>query len=205
VYDSADENIVTKIEANKNKSVILTFDDGPGRVLPQILDILMLEKVPATFFWQTRLLYLERPWKRVLDEGHQIGTHSTKHLNLTMLNYEEQYQDLKNSVDMIENVTGREVTYFRPPFGRYNDDTINAAKELNLIPVLWRISSMDWELKKNPEKIITNVTEHLESGAIILLHELQQTAVVLSDLIKEIKAKGFQIIRLEKLNSKSLD
>ena len=56
---------------------------------------------------------------------------------------------------------------------------------------MWKIASLDWELKNDPEKIITNVTDHLEDGAIILLHELKQTIDVLPELIKEIKAKGY--------------
>lgn len=191
MYDSTNSNIVTKVEARGKKSIALTFDDGPSRVLPGILDVLHQEAVPATFFWQTRLLYPERPWKRVLAEGHQIGTHSTKHLNLVKHPYEKQYQDIRNSVKKIETITGNQIKYFRPPFGQFNNDTIKIAKELNLTPVLWRIASMDWELKNNPEQILLNVVENLEDGAIILLHELTQTLEILPSLIKVIKEKGY--------------
>lgn len=196
MYDSHDDSVLTKRQNNTIKSVYLTFDDGPSKVLPDLLDILKKENTPATFFWQSRLLYSERPWKRVINEGHKIGTHSTKHKRLTKLAYTEQLQDLAKSVELIEKVTKEKVTYFRPPFGCYNEDTIKAAKKLGLIPVLWRIGSMDWELKENPEKIITNVTDHLEDGAIILLHELEQTRDILSDLIRKIKSNGYVITNL---------
>lgn len=191
MYDSKDSNIVTKAQQKSQKSIVLTFDDGPSKVLSHILDVLQSENVPAAFFWQSRLLYPERPWKRVLDEGHLIGTHTTKHLNLVKHPYEKQYQDIKYSVDKIEKITGNHVKYFRPPFGQYNNDTIKIAKELNLTPVLWRIASMDWELKDNPEQILSNVVENLEDGAIILLHELTQTLEILPLLIKTIKEKGY--------------
>ncbi|KKK38664.1 polysaccharide deacetylase [Mesobacillus campisalis] len=178
------------------KSVVLTFDDGPGRVLPSLLDILSKEKVPAAFFWQSRLLFPQRPWKRVLDEGHQIGTHSTKHVNLSKLSFNEQYTDIAGSVEKLENITGKEIAYFRPPFGQYNNDTLAVAESLNLVPVMWRISSMDWELKNNPEQIIDNVIQHLEDGAIILLHELPQTLKALPNLIREIRARGYQFTSL---------
>jgi peptidoglycan/xylan/chitin deacetylase (PgdA/CDA1 family) len=191
VYDSNDSTVVTTIPNSDEKSVVLTFDDGPSKHLPQILDILKQEEVPAVFFWQTRLLYPRRPWKRVLEEGHLIGTHTTKHLNLVKLSYEEQYQEIKNSMSKIKEITGNEVTYFRPPFGQFNDDTINAAKQLNVTTVMWRVASIDWELKEDPQQIITNVVENLEDGAIILLHELKQTLDVLPQLIKAIKEKGY--------------
>ncbi len=174
------------------KTVTLTFDDGPARVLPELLDILKEEKVPAVFFWQSRLLYPGRPWKRVLEEGHQLGTHSSKHSNYAKLTPNEQIQDLRKSKLKIESITGHDVKLFRPPFGQYNEHTIAAAKGLGLSTILWRISSMDWELKEEPELIITNVLENLEDGAIILLHELSQTVEALPELIAEIRGKGYE-------------
>ena len=191
MYDSNDSSVLTSIKTQPQKSIVLTFDDGPSSVLESILDVLKEENVPATFFWQSRLLYESRPWKRVLEEGHQIGTHSTKHVNLTNLSYEEQYKDLAQSVAKIEAITRNKVVYFRPPFGQYNAHTLSAAKALNLVPVMWRISSMDWELKNNPDQIISYVIDHIEDGAIILLHELQQTLETLPTLIKTIKSMGY--------------
>ncbi|WLR61452.1 polysaccharide deacetylase family protein [Guptibacillus hwajinpoensis] len=199
MYDSIDQNVITSGEKGANKTVILTFDDGPGRVLPKLLDILKKEEVQAMFFWQSRLLYKERPWKRVLDEGHLIGTHSCKHPNLTKLSYAEQFEELEYSKLKIHEITGSPVTYFRPPFGQYNLETIKAAQDLGLTTVMWRISSMDWELARHPEEILQNVIQNLENGAIILLHELQQTIQVLPDLIKKIRAEGYDFSLLPPL------
>lgn len=191
MYDSTHPQIVTVNGAQSNKSVILSFDDGPSKVLPQILDILKQYDVPAMFFWQSRLLYPSRPWQRVLDEGHIIGTHSRKHRNLVQLSYEEQHQDIQNSLAHIEKTTGMPVAFFRPPYGRFNSDTLRAAKILGLTTVMWRIASMDWELKDDPSQIIRYVTENLEDGAIILLHELEQTVAILPQLITAIKEQGY--------------
>ncbi|WP_309246354.1 polysaccharide deacetylase family protein [Cytobacillus oceanisediminis] len=193
VYVSNDPDIKLFNEGHASKkTVVLTFDDGPGRVLPEILDILKKEKVPAVFFWQSRLLYPQRPWKRVIEEGHQIGTHSSKHSNYVNLSPHEQVQDLSSSKTKIESIIGREVKLFRPPFGQYNEHTIAAAKQLGLSTIMWRISAMDWELKEQPEQIIANVIENLEEGAIILLHELTQTVEALPALIAEIQNKGYE-------------
>lgn len=191
VSNDPDIKLFNKGHASK-KTVVLTFDDGPGRVLPEILDILKKENVPAVFFWQSRLLYPERPWKRVIEEGHQIGTHSSKHSNYVNLSPHEQIQDLSSSKTKIESIIGQEVKLFRPPFGQYNEHTIAAAKQLGLSTIMWRISAMDWELKEQPEQIIANVIENLEEGAIILLHELTQTVEALPALIAEIRNKGYE-------------
>ncbi|WP_284951554.1 polysaccharide deacetylase family protein [Cytobacillus oceanisediminis] len=193
MYVSNDPDIKLFNEGHASKkTVVLTFDDGPGRVLPEILDILKKENVPAAFFWQSRLLYPQRPWKRVIEEGHQIGTHSSKHSNYVNLSPHEQVQDLSSSKTKIESIIGQEVKLFRPPFGQYNEHTIAAAKQLGLSTIMWRISAMDWELKEQPEQIIANVIENLEEGAIILLHELTQTVEALPALIAEIRNKGYE-------------
>lgn len=193
MYVSNDPDIKLFNEGHASKkTVVLTFDDGPGRVLPEILDILKKENVPAVFFWQSRLLYPQRPWKRVIEEGHQIGTHSSKHSNYVNLSPNEQVQDLSSSKTKIESIIGQEVKLFRPPFGQYNEHTIAAAKQLGLSTIMWRISAMDWELKEQPEQIIANVIENLEEGAIILLHELTQTVEALPALIAEIRNKGYE-------------
>ncbi|EIM06929.1 polysaccharide deacetylase [Planococcus antarcticus DSM 14505] len=171
--------------------MVLSFDDGPSKVLPQILDILKQQDVPAMFFWQSSLLYPARPWQRVLDEGHIIGTHSMKHRNLVQLSYEQQHQDIRNSMTHIEKTTGTSVVYFRPPYGRFNSNTLKVANALGLTTVMWRIASMDWELKSDPHKIIQYATENLEDGAIILLHELEQTVAILPQLITAIKEQGY--------------
>lgn len=187
---------MTRIPASAEKSVVLTFDDGPSRILPEILDILKEENVPAVFFWQTRLLHPKRPWTRVIDEGHLIGTHTIKHLNLVNLTYEEQFMQIRNSITHIEEITGKEVKYFRPPYGQFNNNTLEASKQLNVLPVMWRVASIDWELKEDPQQIIKNVTDNLEDGAIILLHELKQTLEVLPQLIRAIREEGYKFMLL---------
>ncbi|WP_241535916.1 polysaccharide deacetylase family protein [Indiicoccus explosivorum] len=195
VYDSHNPAVVTAAP-DSGKAVVLTFDDGPGKYLTEILDILKQEDVPAMFFWQSRLLYPDRPWKRVLEEGHLIGSHSVRHPDMTRLSYSEQLAELQRSSDRLTEVTGIRPVYFRPPFGQFNDSTLHAAASLELRTVMWRIASLDWELKNRPDDIIKNVTENLEDGAIILLHELAQTVQALPGLIREIKRKGYRFVLL---------
>jgi peptidoglycan/xylan/chitin deacetylase (PgdA/CDA1 family) len=191
VYGSVHPAIITSAPPAADPFVVLSFDDGPGRHLLQILDVLKQERVPALFFWQSRLLHPKKPWQRVLEEGHAIGSHTTKHVNLCKLTYLQQYQEIQNSIRKIEAITGNQVEFLRPPFGQFNQDTILAAKELDVSIVMWRVASLDWELKDRPHEIISNITENLENGAIILLHELKHTADILPELIQAIRQKGY--------------
>ncbi|WP_100371838.1 polysaccharide deacetylase family protein [Bacillus sp. FJAT-45037] len=176
----------------EDRFVVLTFDDGPTRLLEPILDILLSEQIPAMFFWQTRLLHYKRPWRRVIEEGHVIGTHTITHPNLQKLSLLEQRRELMRSKELIETYTGQTVRYFRPPFGQYNDQTLDIADELGLKTIMWDVASFDWILKAEPERIIQHVIEQIEDGSIILLHELKQTLIVLPMLIKQLKDKGYE-------------
>ena len=193
VYGHQDQVITRANELTKNqeKCVVLTFDDGPGKYLPQILDVLKIADVRAVFFWQTRLLYPKRPWKRVLEEGHMIGSHSCKHPDLRKMGFQEQYHELFHSKKRLEDITGQPIRYFRPPFGQYDANTLEVLKELNMKTIMWSVASLDWELTGHPEQIVSNVVSHLEEGAIVLLHELPQTLLILPELIRQIRNEGY--------------
>lgn len=199
VYDRNHADVITRlheVSGTREKTVVLTFDDGPGRYTSSILDVLKKEQVPAVFFWQSRLCYPERPWKRVLDEGHMLGSHACKHPDLRRLEYAEQYRELFFSKQKLETITGQRIRYFRPPFGQFDACTMKAAKALQLDVVMWSTASFDWELREDPGSIITNVGNHLEDGAIILLHELRQTLEVLPELIAQVRGKGYSFALL---------
>jgi peptidoglycan/xylan/chitin deacetylase (PgdA/CDA1 family) len=194
VYDLGDNRWITNLNqvVLSKKKVMLSFDDGPGRYLPTILDTLQEKQVKAVFFWHSRLFYKERPWERVLREGHIIGSHAANHKNLTSLSKEKQYIHIKASLDKLEQIIGQKIQYFRPPFGQYNEETMGIIEELGLTPVMWDLTSYDWEYKHNPDCIKSNILDHLQDGSIILLHELRQTALILAELIDEIRNKGFE-------------
>jgi peptidoglycan/xylan/chitin deacetylase (PgdA/CDA1 family) len=194
VYDWENKEIWTNKQnwdKQSTKSLILTFDDGPSSVLIPILDILKKHKVQAMFFWQSRLLHKHRPWKRVVDEGHIIGGHSLRHRDLTRLSRVGQLHDIELNKRHIEHLTGKQMKYFRPPYGQFNEDTLGVLKELNIIPFLWEIAGLDWEHKDNPGHIVQNILNNAENGSVILLHELKQTVSILDELITELKAEGF--------------
>ncbi|ARK30614.1 polysaccharide deacetylase family protein [Halalkalibacter krulwichiae] len=178
--------------------VLLTFDDGPSKYLDQFLDVLAEEKVPALFFWQSRLLHHKRPWSRVLREGHEIGLHSHSHKNLVKLTKSEQMKEIKTNKRIVEQLIDHPVRYFRPPFGQHNSDTIEIASELDLEVIMWDISSFDWDLKDDPTQIVKNVTEHVQDGSIILLHELKQTLEILPQLIQGLKERGCHFTSLKR-------
>lgn len=116
------------------KSIIITFDDGYMNNYTEAFPILKELHMKATIFCVGNSLdgtyYLSKEAiKEMSDYGIDIESHTVNHLHLDTLTYDEQLSELKNSKEILENITGKTILSLAYPFGDYNDDTIKAAKE----------------------------------------------------------------------------
>lgn len=102
------------------KSIYLTFDDGPTpKITDEILDILKAKNVKATFFVIGNKAKLHNDIiERIYMEGHGIGLHTYTH------NYRKIYGDDKAFIDEMDrtsdeicNITGIRCSAIRFPLG----------------------------------------------------------------------------------------
>ncbi|MFC4735721.1 polysaccharide deacetylase family protein [Bacillus daqingensis] len=173
--------------------MLLTFDDGPGRQTEEIVSILNHYHVKALFFWQGHLLHHKRPFDKVLQSGHVIGTHAHHHIDLTKQHPDRVRYQLRTGKRELENLTGQSVTYFRPPYGKLNRTVRDAAEELKLETILWNTSSYDWDPQMNAELIIERASA-AKPNSIILLHEKKVTVQALPGIIEALRANGQQLL-----------
>lgn len=172
----------------EEREVVLTFDDGPSRYTAQILAILQAAEIEAAFFWVGTEFPLAA---EVTAQGHQLGSHTLTHARLTTLEDDGLLAELDGSKIALEDASEGSVYHFRPPFGAYNAETLEAAAALGMRTVLWNVDSRDWALADQPEQILVNVLGAVKPGSIILLHERKQTVAVLPRLIESLKAAGY--------------
>ncbi len=187
------------VKGNPNiPNIALTFDDGPDRVTPNILDVLRKYGAKATFFclgccidkniiahnYTDKYITGSEIVKRANDDGHLIAIHSYDHLALPGLTDEEILNnELSRTKNIITNLIGKPPVYFRPPYGSINDRVNNIAKELDLKTVLWSCCSADSSTepavildgpliyKYSPVDIYNNIMRNTENGSIILCHD----------------------------------
>lgn len=184
-----------------DKKVAISFDCAWGtEYTDKLLSIMQEENVKSTFFmvefWTNK--YPDYV-KNISDAGHEIGTHSSTHPEMSKLSAEKIKEELTKSSNAITNITGKKVELFRPPFGDYNNTVISTAKELGLYTIQWDVDSLDWKNLSSAE-ITSRVLKGVTNGSIVLFHNNGlHTATALVDVIKSLKAQGYQFVTIGEL------
>ncbi len=116
--------------------ITLSFDDGWRSQYAAAAPILEKYNMRGTFYVTT--VYLTGNYSgfmrsnEVLDlqsRGHEIGSHTVNHKNLTQITRQEVQTELRESKRALESLLGKEVPSFAYTYGAYNADTIALVKE----------------------------------------------------------------------------
>ena len=111
--------------------VTITFDDGWEGNTQTALPVMQLYGFKSNQFYATT--YIENPWvsnpeeliQQFIDDGHEIGSHTITHPDLTTLSEEEVIQELEGSKQFLEDYLGISIQYFATPYGAYNTSVKN--------------------------------------------------------------------------------
>lgn len=175
----------------QEKQVAISFDAAWGAdKTKQIMQVLEECNAGATFFLVGFWVDKYPEMVKAIDEaGFEIGTHSNTHPDMAKISQENIAKELEISSEKIKAITGKEVSLFRPPYGSYNNDLINACSQRNLIPIQWDVDSLDWK-GLSAVDITSRVVDKVQNGSIILMHNNADNVVdavkmVLERLINE--------------------
>lgn len=101
--------------------------------------------------------------------------------------------------ELISEITGKDVKYYRGPYGEYNNTVIQAAKSMNMQVVQWDVDTLDYE-GKTPDEMCERIKKRIRSGSIILMHnDTKYTAQGLQQIIDTIHSEGYEIVSLDDL------
>jgi peptidoglycan/xylan/chitin deacetylase (PgdA/CDA1 family) len=173
-----------------NGYVGLTYDDGPSETAPQLLAALRANRVRATFFNQGNNS-LTRPdmVRAELRAGMWVGNHTFSHPHLTQIGEPAAFQEIASTQWVLRDITGREPTLFRPPFGETDEQVRADEARIGLLEVLWTVDSRDWAGASVEE--IAAAARTLQPGGIILMHDWPPATIQAVPLIvKDLAARG---------------
>lgn len=166
-------------KAIKSKSLVLTFDDGPGnRLTPVILDILAKNKVKATFFLLGRNIHgRESLVQRIGAEGHEIGSHGYDHIHALKVLPWHSIADIKRGWQAIDDALGSQGSryLFRPPNGKMNLVSLLYVWAKKVPIIYWTVNSGDtWLPEKRDIHRAAALTKR-NGGGVILAHDFDRS------------------------------
>ena len=136
-----------EIKNTSKKKFIITFDDGYKDLITNALPLLKKYNFKATCLIISNLIGKRNIWDKFnenikdkelmnlsdinywLKNGMKIGSHSKNHKKLTKLDDKEKIDEIINSKNELESLTGTTIDSFCYPYGLYNENVVNIVKE----------------------------------------------------------------------------
>ena len=142
------------------RPVAITFDDGYADNYVDAYKILNDKNMKATFFIITDNTDADSGYmnsdmlKEMISNGMGIENHTSKHLELDKLSRDDKEDIINEGKDFFKETLGLDSKYLSYPVGRYDDETIQIARELGLEGAvttasgLANIANSEFELKR---------------------------------------------------------
>ncbi len=182
-----------------DKKIALTFDVAwENSNTEELIDILAENNAKATFFitgdWCDRY---PDDVKAFYDAGHEIENHSDQHPHVEGIKVNDLINDTKECSRKIKMITGEEPTFYRAPYGEFDDNLITTLDGMGMKVIQWDVDSIDWK-KPSAEQIKKRVLKNTGSGSILLFHnDLENTTEALPDILKTLDSQGYEFVTIK--------
>lgn len=212
-------NSLNKKNAWSNKTVYLTFDDGPSSLTNKVLDLLKKEEIKATFFVVgTKTNEGKALLKRIENEGHALGNHTYSHnYNYIYKSADNFFNDLYKNEEVIYESSEKHPKIIRFPGGSNNaatktekgkkvmNEIMDRLEREGYVHFDWNASSGDASaVPASVDQIIYNTMTWIskKDTAVVLFHDTAaktNTLKALPTIIEKLKFLGckFEILTTE--------
>ena len=174
----------------QEKTIYLSFDDGPGPHTAALLDVLAEYGVQASFFVTCRYPEYFDMVGRAFREGHSVCVHSASHDYYGIYASEEAYYaDFLACEELVREQTGSYTTLFRFPGGSsntvssFNEGVMSRLTEsMNTMGYQyfdWNVDSDDAGRTRTTEGVLQNVIAGCEGKdcCLVLQHDVKDYSV----------------------------
>ncbi|RYZ69049.1 MAG: polysaccharide deacetylase family protein [Proteobacteria bacterium] len=180
----------------------MTYDDGPGKTTPLVLDNLKKLGAKATFFVLSQNVAdgeMPETALRAQREGHAMASHSFTHANMPKMSAATQHHEIHDALNAFANRFGFRTKYYRLPYGAgmSNRAIRTQLANENVIHVFWNVDTLDWQ-DKNPDSIVERAKSQMKNlnRGIILFHDIHTQSVIASNALIKFMQTPEQAIRL---------
>ena len=204
-FTSLNTYYVDKSATAEDKVIYLTFDCGyENGYTGIILDVLKENNIKAIFFLTKEFIETQPELaKRMKEEGHFTGNHTTTHPNLAKLSPESVMAEITECEEYFKEVTGYDMDkYCRPPEGSISSRVLNILNDMGYKTILWSIAYLDYDVKNQPGEafVIEHFTKNHHNGAIPLIHTISQSNTeALPEVIQLLKDAGYRFGTVDEL------
>lgn len=191
---------VYSVETDEKK-IAISFDCAWGvEYTDTILEELKRADVKCTFFAVEFWVEKHPEYaKKIVEQGHELGTHSKTHPYMTKLSRAEIKNELVSSSKAIEKAVGVYPTLFRAPYGDYNDTVVSEATANGLYTIQWDVDSLDWK-NISANDIALRIVNKVKNGSIILCHNNGlHTAEALPMVFSTLQNRGYKFVPISEL------
>ena len=189
-------------EAQTQRVVYLTFDDGPKKDTPELLALLEELDVPATFFLVGLSVRAFPEYaKMIVDAGYTVGCHSMTH-SYSRLKSGTDYvgRDLTRFTELMRETVGEDFStdLYRFPGGSssYASGTKTFVRDQGYAWFDWNVMTGDaqYTFKSDQEMLDYTLSQVRGQDVIILLmHEAKErTRRILPELVVYFRENGYE-------------
>jgi peptidoglycan/xylan/chitin deacetylase (PgdA/CDA1 family) len=188
----------------KDHEVVLTFDDGPWeKNTVAVLKALADECTTGIFFEIGKhATYYPEIAKQVYAAGHTIGTHTWSHATLVdkKLSEDQRKEEIEKGISAVKWALGgvSPSPFFRFPALQHPPEMVTYLGTRNIAIFSCDIDSFDFKYH-DPKKVMGLIFHGLDKfgKGIILMHDFhKETAAMLPDLLKRLKAEGYKVVAM---------
>ncbi len=179
-----------------DKSVYLTFDDGPiPKVTPWVLKKLEEYQAEATFFCiGENVKKHPEIFQQLLASNHAVGNHTHKHLNGWKNSTKTYLENTEKANKLIKS------NLLRPPYGKIRAKQAKCLLQKGYKIIMWSVLSRDYDNAISQERCLQNVLNYAKPGSIIVFHDSlkaeKNLRYVLPKVLEHYSKKGYLFKKL---------
>jgi peptidoglycan/xylan/chitin deacetylase (PgdA/CDA1 family) len=181
-----------------DRTVALTFDDGPSPYTPAILAVLRRHGVPATFcMLGDQAQRYPAMARQVAVEGHQLCNHSRDHRDMARLSAKQARREVMAAERQIRDAAGVAPTIFRFPYGSSDPLARQVVHGYGMRALSWTVDPQDWT-RPAASTITRRIVRHVRPGSIVLMHDgggdRSHTVASLAATIRQLERHGYRFV-----------